>query len=1528
MDEKIIACQAFLNRLEKKEADFLSWGLVNIGFSDTEIEELAYEVLAESESTLSSRELIELMREERLLFTFNQGGGYQWRTRMAEAVRLFSNLKQLFPGKPWQTAPSLVSDFRFVNKPRVFPARYIEVSNVLTRLEYLNLSSEAQEVIRLMLKDDQGNSIKLSDFQLQAADNILSDLKNQKMRGTVISSGTGTGKTLAFYLPALTHIAGLVKPNEYWTKILAIYPRNELLKDQFGEVIAQVRKLDDFLINNGKRKMIVGIFFGLTPNYAGIKDYMKKEWKKIGRGYCCPYFVCPKCSENIVWRWEDFENQTERLVCINEKCDYCVNEDEIILTRKRMAITPPDILFTTTESLNRQMSDSEYGKIFGIGIHKTPQLVMLDEIHTYSGTHGAQVAHLIRRWRYASRAKPVFAGLSATLKDAREFLGQLIGLDLSKIAEIYPRENQVQEGLEYLLLLRGDPVSGNSLLSTTIQTAMLLGRVLDPRGSSNEGFYGSKVFIFTDDLDVTNRLYFDLSDAEGIRINRFIRRNPSPLAGLRSGAMPDNSQRFAQGQSWMLCEEIGHPYGLNSPLMTERTTSQDMGVDPACDLIVATASLEVGYDDAAVGGIIQHKAPRDMASFIQRKGRAGRPVKMRPWTVVVLSDYGRDRLIYQGYERLIDTQLDKMTLPVSNNYVLRMQAVLAFMDWLSQKMKQYNNVPLGSVWNDFSAPPDILYPNSKIKQQSVRIRQEIEARLIKKTIQNKVMQNEMKEYLRNALNIDEGQMLSVLWEHPRPIMSGLLPTIIRRLESQWAKHDDEQSKRAKDYYTRFAPIPEYIPANLFSDLNLPEVQIIFDNNNNNNNNNENNDRMPIIQALKTFAPGNVTKRFSISNSNPYWIALPDLDQQSEQLLSVDNFFPYYEQMGIYQMIDKGNRVDIPCLRPWTVEPERIVPMGKQRILDTSKAQLIWHTQFVPKGDGLLLEIPHGSQWEDIIKEIRFHCHHFNSPLEVRRFSDRSKADLRIREDGITRSIEVSASFVLQDEIPVSLGFAQEVDGICIRFKIPDNFVISTSDPNQNKVRSFRSAFFRHCILTSKVLDGIANKFQRDWLYQLYMSAIVSKAILHQLSLQDAAQKIAHLNIAELMNEVMESIFQTLPGVEDEKDEADGEASLQKVHQQLLDLCSISEVTGELAKLSSVLWEEPGEEWNRWAEQRFRSTIGSALLQACLSLSADFGTSDLYLDLDPGPRPDGSPQCPEGLEEIWITESMSGGGGIIEEIMKRFAEDPRLFFRLLYSSLTPSDYEAVDSELTRLVKLLQSDTKLATCFINVRNARNYEAIRSANDKLRQSLLRRGFLLNHSIFNAINIRLLRSGSNPQTDLLHYDLISFLEKEETRLGVEIDARVLAYVCSQNNLFKKHVSNIDPGAGSDPTRCFQIIFSFLWPRGNIARSIGFSNYNPFVNIEDADRNILLDILNSDVEVISVHDSDWKDKVILAIQKTGSVRLYAELAKESELKSALLSLALEPMDIDYLHLYPLIESVVRESDGYYVDVDIREAVQ
>ena len=84
----------------------------------------------------------------------------------------------------------------------------------------------------------------------------------------------------------------------------------------------------------------------------------------------------------------------------------------------------------------------------------------------------------------------------------------------------------VTEGAEYNLAVRGSTTAGAQLLATSIQTALLAGRVLTPDDRSDprpsdviEGsyYFARKVFGFTDNLDTLNRWLSDLANADNQR---------------------------------------------------------------------------------------------------------------------------------------------------------------------------------------------------------------------------------------------------------------------------------------------------------------------------------------------------------------------------------------------------------------------------------------------------------------------------------------------------------------------------------------------------------------------------------------------------------------------------------------------------------------------------------------------------------------------------------------------------------------------------------------------------------------------------------------------------------------------------------------------------------------------------------------------------------------------------------------------------------------------------------------------------
>jgi hypothetical protein len=458
------------------------------------------------------------------------------------------------------------------------------------------------------------------------------------------------------------------------------------------------------------------------------------------------------------------------------------------------------------------------------------------------------------------------------------------------------------------------------------------------------------------------------------------------------------------------------------------------------------------------------------------------------------------------------------------------------------------------------------------------------------------------------------------------------------------------------------------------------------------------------------------------------------------------------------------------------------------------------------------------------------------------------------------------------------------------------------------------------VLTDPTLSLFTNSFQREWLVQVYLSALIIRASTDRSSLAEAKVALHQGGLVEQLTQVLDVIFQSLSDTD-----GDGETR-QRLHELLLELCHTQEVVSALERLAQVLWEPPDEGWHRWARERFKATLGSAIMEACQQSCPQMDVSDLYLDLEPGPRPPSASPPVEGLEEIWISEAMMGGGGVVEEVLRAFAADPRRFFRLADSALSISDFELVDRELTRFLSELERDADLSRAVEAVRNAEGNAALQEAVFKLRNLLSARGLIVNHLVMSALSARILRPGSSPATDRLLHALIRDWKAEEARLGVEIDARVFAFLASQKAEYQVGLSAVGAVPHQDPLWRYQAIYGLLWPRGYVARAQSLSYYNPFAEPPPADRELLLDILQDYETRVRLEDG-WPERVEKALAERGTVYLEASLADRDKLKQALLDLGAEALEAGFLHLHPHLAAVELEPGSVTLALDLREVL-
>ena len=1109
----------------------------------------------------------------------------------------------------WNELPSAIgivrkaADYRLSVRHRRFPAFSYDATVVVSEATAIGEWTDVER--RGLAALLAGNRPRqLARFQLDTLNTIRRQIRRPASHGTIITAGTGSGKTLAAYLPALLEVTRLIQPNQFWTKMLCLYPRNELLKDQLLKALQETDRLQDAGLS---RPIRIGAFFGATP-FA--PNYVRQDQGCESRsdGIVCPFLRCPTCGGGLVWSNADRTAGRERVRCV--RCRRELDESRIALTRRGMERRPPDLLFTSTESLNRQLASSQFRGLFGIGRPpaETPRVVLLDEVHTYDGVPGAQAALLLRRWRHAIHDRPVqWIGLSATLQNPVPFFSALTGLPEDQVIPIDPAGDEIEGGLEYLLAVRGDPASRRSLLSTTIQAAMLLGRALDPLPPNpgaeftppSGGAIGQKAFLFSDDWDVINRLFHDLLDAEA---------NPprygwkEPLANLRDPNRADPIARDREGQDWWLPHELGHRLDARPGLRVARTTAQSRGVDDQANLIVCSAALEVGFDDDRVGAVVQHKAPLSLASFVQRRGRAGRRREMRPWTVLVLSDYGRDRVAYQAPEHLFSPSLPPRVLPLRNRYVLRIQAVFSLLDWLADQAGRAGR-RLG-VWNAFAGPA---------QRTETRRDQEWLAGLIEEVLDAPTRASELARHLEAALGINAEEVRWLLWDPPRSLLLAVLPTALRRLRANWAAYFPDGSV-GQDTFEQLHPLPDFMPANLFSDLQLPELGLALPG----RNGMVIRERMPLVQGMANFAPGRVSRRFAVDAHAElsHWVPITGAPRDD---LPLARFCPAALPLGEFAYADSDKSVRrVSCFRPLEYVTE-LCP--EDQIAISSNAFLRWHSQLFAQADGVPLKLPATRPFAELELALDLFAHAYLCPATVRRFSTGADADFRRKnEDPIPCEIR----FVTAVDEPAAVGFEIPVDALRLRFRRPP--VPTANWLTDESLRVHRVQYFHHCVVTDPALRSVANSFLLNWIAEIHLAILTTAACEPGASesLADAADRIA-ADYPVRVAAVIEDLLQFMA----EKGEEEDEASLGV---QLRSRFALAEVRNRLAEHSRVLWEDP--RMDDWLQDRFTTTMGAVFVDACTPAISALGRMVALVERAPAAEAPPTTE-PVGLRDFYL-----------------------------------------------------------------------------------------------------------------------------------------------------------------------------------------------------------------------------------------------------------------------------------------------------
>jgi hypothetical protein len=1533
-----------LTEIELNEMKLLNWGFVDVR---SPLKAMLPDLLANlsikgnslwselQNAGVEPEDILENLEDRKLIFPSNNSHKEFYRSRFAETIRLLFLLRQRFSAEDWQTAPRLVSDFKVDVRRRSYPRRDVSVKKLCNELRARGADTFYIDVVTCLLKDPNGKELSLARFQEDAIIQHYLSLHHSETgtyndRGLVIGAGTGAGKTKAFYIPAMAEIATNLRMQSRYVQALAIYPRNELLKDQLLEAYLEARKLDTFLRTRKKRPIAVGAYYGDTPYSAeSLLEERHPGWIRTKQqsgvdGWECPYFPCPNCKEKkstpqaLVWYQEDVSQEVEankqkkygdhaHLRCPD--CSFTIQGHDLLLTREQMIHTPPDILFTTTEMLNRRLSDAEEHNLFGVDrIDLLPTMLLLDEIHTYEGLHGANIAYLLRRWRHArcrrQTGRLCCVGLSATLNDAASFFSRLTGISPNLINYVRPQWDDMEvEGAEYNLVLKGDPVSAKNLLSTSIQTVMLLGRMLDTTDTQpSRSTYGRKIFAFTDKLDVLNRWYNNELDAEKKKVLSRWRK--------RERRDPEIEKKKQAGQDWYICTMIGH--NLGTPLRIGLTSSQSRGVDSSANVVIATSTLEVGFNDSSVGAVIQHKTPCSMASFLQRKGRAGRLRLMRPWMVVVASAYGRDRWAFQHAENLFDPELKNIDIPLDNYYVRKIQATFALMDWFSLKLKDHEKCRRIDLW-------DVLRSDEKGRDRNVDQRRILSA-LVEDLLSGDLL-DELRRYLRHALGLYEQREIdSVLWDEPRSLIFEVLPTIARQLNSNWQRLDNQtQAIEVWGDNVSRNPLPDFIPPTLFTDLKLLHIpltlsQIAQRNGQTTQQAEPKVEYLSLQQCLSEFAPGHVSKRFSLSKNREeaHWLAIPDAEQLQD-ILPIKALSIEFDDVPLPFEIE-GTEYQLFSPRAYELEqmPDDIDP--------SSSAQYQWQSHFASKVQSVGEEIdedrtialPDTSEWKSVFTAINSYTLSHGTWVEVARLATSIKAERRYKPQNRNRKepLTLWLRFETEDHKPAAVGFVNHVDALRFQFQPLDIAACLNGTHWPTLYQNLRPEFFlykfrRHKYVQKKKLT----RFEVEWLWQLELSMLVATAVGKSCSLAEAAS-IVQAQRESLAQRTMEVIFQS------QQAEDYGEEKVGPLHEKLRQRLRETDIVQALEECSSVLWQDQDVDMETWLRECYASSLGATLFAALTQMIPDADPDELTMDVDG--------------ENIWISEKTSGGVGLISQLASLLESNAGDFEQAMYDTLHHCERQELATQLQQVAKLVERDDhQLKAIFADLRQESDIKEQEELHKRLKAILDHRGISSSRELLVALHAKWLRSNSDQDSDELLAHLVRLWRQEEQRLNCKIDIRVIAVAALKHDEIAQRIQTVFQRIGGvspkDPSQSFNILQSLLWLSCTDSCPDCIEESHWYQELVKPSRALLRSLLPPSIQRVVYEQPDWLQQVRDILSTSYKVQIQCSQDQLAACKQQILNLLVDPIPIGFQFLYPTIERIMRTDLTWTIELWIKE---
>lgn len=540
------------------------------------------------------------------------------------------------------------------------------------------------------LWDLDSDKARLRRFQEDCLFFILGKLREPdalKGEALLLSIPTGGGKTEAFTIPLIAHVAdqkqlGYIEPR---VRAVITYPTKALANDQARRLIEIIHQVNQSIVDPN-HMISIGILTGDTPKRYAKRDMLVN--------------LCPNCHQaTLEFQPDPTQPKIEKIaVCrtCNESMPY------FRITRKDVLESPPDILITNPDMINYCLQDSQYHRLFEQGI----DVMVFDEVHLCDGIFGCNVAHLLRRMEEASGGlKPLYVGISATISNAKTLASLIFDEDEARVEYLndldrFVDKSKVERYRYHFCAVPKKYRSGTGhdrymrVLTSVLNTVDMLGHaVRDPH------FRKTLVFAnFRQDADHIAQYLLDQEDHFYQRYHENIHAKMQTTKQLSKAEAGITSQvghwYEAISRGGHLHEgtlEVGwHRGGLEQEERLRAVTrfvlthpiEVDYEMETPVDTVIATQTLELGIDIGDVTTVINSSAPHTKNEYVQRVGRGGRRKSAIALTVID-PGYPLDYYFYNRFEEMLSSSggFEDAPIIVTNRSIRESHLLARIVDW-------------------------------------------------------------------------------------------------------------------------------------------------------------------------------------------------------------------------------------------------------------------------------------------------------------------------------------------------------------------------------------------------------------------------------------------------------------------------------------------------------------------------------------------------------------------------------------------------------------------------------------------------------------------------------------------------------------------------------------------------------------------------------------------------------------------------------------------------------------------------------